>query len=210
MKKPDKEKINKLPVTPPKQERSINTRKKIIASSMKLFSAYGFSETSIEMITKDAGAGLGTFYTHFNNKLEIFIETLEQHLRDTTSTSERIYNQIYEQEMTSEEAIEFLIMEMFVSSKDNLRLFLERREYILSSERFRNVYREEEAKGLLLMQNFFSRYKKRIKNHDVESFALILVNMIIITFVILYQTPDLDRERVLNELVQSVRYMLIK
>jgi AcrR family transcriptional regulator len=210
MKKTDKEKIKKSPVTAPKQERSINTRKKIIDSSMKLFSIHGHDNTSIEMITKDAGIGLGTFYTHFNNKLEIFLETLEQHLRDTTSASERIYNRIYEMKMPLDEAVDFLIREMFISSRDNMRLFLERREYILSSERFRNVYREEESRGLLLLQNFFDTYRKKIKSHDVESFALILANMIIITFVILYQTPDLDRERVLNELVLSVKYMVIK
>lgn len=210
MEKTDKEKIKKSPVTPPKQERSINTRKKIIDSSMKLFSIHGHANTSIEMITKDAGIGLGTFYTHFNNKLEIFLETLEQHLRDTTLTSERIYNRIYEMKMPLDEAVDFLIREMFVSSKESMRLYLERREYILSSERFRNVYREEEAKGLLLMQNFFSTYSRKIKSHDVESFALVLINMVIITFVILYQTPHLDRERILDELVLSVKYMVIK
>jgi AcrR family transcriptional regulator len=210
MKRTDKTNITKPPVKAPRQERSIITRQKILNSSMKLFSKSGFEDTSIEMITKDAGIGLGTFYTHFNNKLEIFIETLEQHLRETTSTSERIYNSIYEKKMNIGDAVEFLIREMYVSSKDHLRLFLERREYILSSERFRKVYREEEARGLLLMQNFFSSFKTNIRDHDVESFALILINMVIITFVILYQTPDLDRKRVLNELIQSVKYMVIK
>jgi len=210
MKTSDKEKIKKSPVSPPKQERSINTRKKIVDSSMKLFSLNGHDNTSIEMITRDAGIGLGTFYTHFNNKLEIFLETLEQHLRETTSTSERIYNRIHEMKMPLEDAVDYLIREMFISSKDSMRLFLERREYILSSERFRNVYREEEARGLFLMQNFFRTYSKKIKSHDMESFALVLINMVLITFVILYQTPDLDRERVLNELILSVKYMVIK
>ncbi len=45
---------------------------KILQSARKLFFDRGYHETTIEMITADAGVSTGTFYVYYKNKIEIY------------------------------------------------------------------------------------------------------------------------------------------
>ncbi|MFC0522992.1 TetR/AcrR family transcriptional regulator [Pontibacillus salicampi] len=53
-------------------------REKIINTSIALFGAHGFRETSIEDITKELGVTKGTFYYYFTNKEDVLMHI---HLR---------------------------------------------------------------------------------------------------------------------------------
>jgi AcrR family transcriptional regulator len=66
--------------------RAETSRRKILASAMELFLAFGFKETTITMISKKADIGYGTAYAHFPvGKDDIFLaimaETMEEFYR---------------------------------------------------------------------------------------------------------------------------------
>ena len=46
----------------------------IYASGEKIFADQGFKDTNVAMITKDAGIGVGTFYSYYKSKEELFME----------------------------------------------------------------------------------------------------------------------------------------
>jgi len=59
------------------QQRSEETRSKIISSAIKLFSTRGFNAASVDDICKDAEISKGAFYHHFESKHALFLALLD-------------------------------------------------------------------------------------------------------------------------------------
>jgi AcrR family transcriptional regulator len=59
------------------QQRSEETRSRILATSMRCFAKHGFNETSIQQICQDTGVSKGAFYHHFPSKQALFMELLK-------------------------------------------------------------------------------------------------------------------------------------
>jgi len=59
------------------QQRSEETRSKILESAIKLFSTRGFNAASVDDICKDAGISKGAFYHHFESKQALFLALLD-------------------------------------------------------------------------------------------------------------------------------------
>jgi AcrR family transcriptional regulator len=70
---------------PPRQARSLATRKRLLEAGRNLFAEQGYHATSIQEITARAGTAAGAFYTYFRSKRQLLIvlmnELLER-LRD--------------------------------------------------------------------------------------------------------------------------------
>src|SRR3982751_551532 len=56
----------------PRTPRGERTLRKILDGAREEFGEHGFSDSSIVGITQRAGVALGTFYTYFNSKEEVF------------------------------------------------------------------------------------------------------------------------------------------
>src|SRR3990170_5849255 len=56
----------------PRTDRGRRTLRKLLDAAAKEFGEKGFHEASISGITRRAGTALGTFYTYFDSKDEIF------------------------------------------------------------------------------------------------------------------------------------------
>lgn len=56
----------------PRTERGRKTMRKLLDAAAGEFGEHGFHEASISSITRRAGVALGTFYTYFDSKDEIF------------------------------------------------------------------------------------------------------------------------------------------
>ena len=59
------------------QQRSEETRAKIMESAIKLFSNQGFNKASVDDICSEAGISKGAFYHHFKSKQELFLALLD-------------------------------------------------------------------------------------------------------------------------------------
>ncbi len=66
-----------------REQKKLKTRRAITASAVKLFSAKGYDNTSIEDIARDANIGKATVYTYFSNKNEIFRFYCNQELEES-------------------------------------------------------------------------------------------------------------------------------
>lgn len=59
------------------QQRSEETRTKIMDSASKLFSTRGFNTASVDDICEEAGISKGAFYHHFESKQALFLALLD-------------------------------------------------------------------------------------------------------------------------------------
>lgn len=62
----------------PRQARSLNRRRKLLAAGRFLFAEHGFEATSIEQITAQAGAATGAFYQHFRSKKQFLVALMDE------------------------------------------------------------------------------------------------------------------------------------
>lgn len=63
----------------------MNTKREIINSGIAMFKKYGYDNTSISMICKEAKISKGTFYYHFQNKSEIMYGYIETFMSEIIS-----------------------------------------------------------------------------------------------------------------------------
>lgn len=70
------------------QQRSEETRTKIIESAIKLFSNTGYNKASVDDICTEAGISKGAFYHHFKSKQELFLALLDGWLKEVDNAIE--------------------------------------------------------------------------------------------------------------------------
>jgi len=65
----------------PRQKRSMERKVRIKEAARELFAAKGINGTSSNEIAKHAGVSIGTFYSYYGNKRDLFLEILREHLK---------------------------------------------------------------------------------------------------------------------------------
>jgi len=83
-----------------RQKKALETREKLLKTSLDLFNKHGFEHVSVEQITKACKVSKGTFYTHFPSKYDVILEkfeeldsfysTVEKNIDQSLSASEKI------------------------------------------------------------------------------------------------------------------------
>ena len=67
------------PPRTPRQERARATRERILRAAERIFGERGLHEVTTKDIAAEAGVAVGTLYTYFPDKRELFLEVLERH-----------------------------------------------------------------------------------------------------------------------------------
>ncbi|MEX3746242.1 MULTISPECIES: TetR/AcrR family transcriptional regulator [Lysinibacillus] len=83
-----------------RQLKALETREKLLKTSLELFNKHGYEYVSVEQITKACNVSKGTFYTHFPSKYDVILEkfkeldsfysTVEKNIDRTLPASEKI------------------------------------------------------------------------------------------------------------------------
>ncbi|OXS77193.1 TetR family transcriptional regulator [Lysinibacillus sp. KCTC 33748] len=91
-----------------RQKKALETREKLLKTSLDLFNKHGFEHVSIEQITKACHVSKGTFYTYFPSKYDVILEkfkeldrfysTVEKKIDSSLPTSEKILT-LYQEQM---------------------------------------------------------------------------------------------------------------
>ena len=104
------------------QQRSEETRSKIIVSAVKLFSAKGYNIASVDDICADAGISKGAFYHHFKSKQDLFLALLDGWLETIDNAIEASRDKtVPETFMQITEAFPYI----FATANEGLPMFLE-------------------------------------------------------------------------------------
>lgn len=61
-----------------RQEKAIETKKRILRTALALFSEKGFDRVSVDEIVRKSEASKGAFYGHFASKYDIFLEKFKE------------------------------------------------------------------------------------------------------------------------------------
>jgi AcrR family transcriptional regulator len=104
------------------QQRSEETRARIMEAAIKLFSTRGYNKASVDNICEEAGISKGAFYHHFKSKQALFLSLLDGWLQFVDNaieaTKDKTVPETFRQ-MT--QAFPFI----FETAGENLPMFLE-------------------------------------------------------------------------------------
>jgi len=139
------------------QQRSEETRAKILESAIKLFSNQGFNKASVDDICKEAGISKGAFYHHFKSKQELFLALLDGWLTtiDNAIEASRDKN-APETFMQMTEAFPYI----FETAGEGLPMFL---EFWLQASRDKKIWEASIAPYRRYHKHFTSLIKKGVE-----------------------------------------------
>jgi AcrR family transcriptional regulator len=104
------------------QQRSEETKTKILDAAIKLFSTRGFATASVDDICEEAGISKGAFYHHFESKQSLFLALLDGWLQAIDSAIEASKDKTApETFMQMTEAFPYI----FETAGDGLPMFME-------------------------------------------------------------------------------------
>jgi AcrR family transcriptional regulator len=139
------------------QQRSEETRTKILEASIKLFSAHGFNAASVDDICAEAGISKGAFYHHFKSKQELFLALLDGWLKTIDNAIEASKDKpVPEIFMQITEAFPYI----FATANEGLPMFL---EFWLQASRDEKIWQASVAPYRRYHKHFATLIKKGVE-----------------------------------------------
>jgi AcrR family transcriptional regulator len=139
------------------QQRSGETRTKILDSAIKLFSTRGFNAASVDDICEEAGISKGAFYHHFESKQALFLALLDGWLQTIDNAIEASRDKTApETFMQMTEAFPYI----FGTANEGLPIFL---EFWLQASRDKKIWEASIAPYRRYHKYFTSLIKKGVQ-----------------------------------------------
>ena len=139
------------------QQRSEETKTRILESAIKLFSSQGYNKASVDDICREAGISKGAFYHHFESKQVLFLDLLDGWLRSIDTAIEESKDKTApETFMLMTQAFPYL----FKTAGEGLPMFL---EFWLQASRDKKIWEASIAPYRRYHKYFTSLIKKGVK-----------------------------------------------
>jgi len=104
------------------QQRSEETRTRILDAAIKHFAIHGYNATSVDEICTEAGVSKGAFYHHFPTKQAIFLALLEGWLKTIDMGMDAAYRETVPATLLN---MTEMLPVIFASAEHRLPMFLE-------------------------------------------------------------------------------------
>lgn len=139
------------------QQRSEETKARILESAIKLFSSRGYNKASVDEICREAGISKGAFYHHFESKQALFLALLDGWLKTIDTAIEESKDKTApETFMLMTQAFPYL----FKTAGEGLPMFL---EFWLQASRDKKIWEASIAPYRRYHKYFTSLIKKGVK-----------------------------------------------
>ena len=177
MNKQIKGKINKT--MPLSNTNKLKTKQKLLKVGLQLFSSYGFEGVSISDLERAVGlkAGTGSFYRHFDNKLELLHAIAEKEIEEASIRRTKELGALESKNTDFKESLQEhfeLALEGLYQSDTSLRLFMREKEH------FPDLFLQFRSEVLDKAQaTVIEHYAKKINSRD-----LIQVDPIMLTTIV--------------------------
>lgn len=192
------------------QQRSEETRARILEAAVKQFSIHGYNQASVDNICEQAGVSKGAFYHHFQTKQDVFLALLDGWLQTFDQAIEASKDRPVPE--TFQMMTEYFPY-IFESASDNLPMFL---EFLLQASREEKVWQASIAPYRRYHKHFASLIKKGIAEGSfVEVDPNLAARLIVSAAMGLLLQSLLDPqgakwEKVARETVQLMMRSLVK
>ena len=187
----------------PKQERSIEKKKRIIRAAYELFNSKGYYETNTAEIAKQAGVATGSVYSYFEDKNDIFYYVIDLYMDNIINRVEELSHEIPHKNLN--EIVEFYIYSFIEIHSMSKKFHNELSAQCLINSNINNYYNEK--KNLIL-----EKILKILKDNNIslnsihkkEQLFIIseIVNSVCHQFI--YNNATIDKKLIITESIKDI------
>jgi len=194
----------------PKQNRSLETKSRILHAGFKLFSQKGLHGTNSREIAAAAGVSIGSFYTYFKNKRLLFIELIRSHCSKILDVLNKFSVEAY-LDKDPREAVSTLIHEVWTLHTSVYPLNQKAITLREIDPEIDSIITEQEVAIVQQLVEILKGAESRLRIQNLETAAW-LVDRIIIE--VMHSDsrakPIAERDRIVKELVDMISRYLFK
>ncbi len=195
----------------PIQQRSKETRARIIEAARDMFAEHGFDSVTTTMIAQKANISIGSVYAHFTDKIEIFHEILAHHSEAVYRYAEQQVMGLIETNGPPNEALDRLVPDLYRAHKLAGKLNYEMNRFVIMNEeafRIRNRWEDKEDEIIL---RFLEHFRDWFVIDDPASAAVIIHRSFHEVFMYLFRNQGrVDEDRILAQLVRMLKRYIIE
>lgn len=187
----------------PKQERSKQNRDKILEAGLKLFSEKGYYDTTTNEIAKVAGVSIGSLYSYFNDKDEIFLSILDDYHKKFLSffheKDEELSYELYASDIR--QWLRNLIVKLLYIHESVKTLNREMNIMYYSKPQVARIMDTQTERIRTMTMSFIARSDSSI--YDMEATSAIIVDFIstVIDRILYKENDNLDKESIIEATV---------
>lgn len=187
----------------PKQERSKQNRDKILEAGLKLFSEKGYYDTTTNEIAKVAGVSIGSLYSYFNDKDEIFLSILDDYHKKFLSffheKDEELSYELYASDIR--QWLRNLIVKLLDIHESVKTLNREMNIMYYSKPQVARIMDTQTERIRTMTMSFIARSDSSI--YDMEATSAIIVDFIstVIDRILYKENDNLDKESIIEATV---------
>lgn len=160
------------------QQRTIESKKKLLDSAYTLFVEKGYYNTNTKEIVHHAGISIGNFYNYYQDKGDIYCALLEEYCSNSCKVMTELIDQLITFE-TSACCKKFLLtyLKQLLERFNGTSKFFEDSAVIAKeNERVRSILSETEECLISMIENFFKkRYPDRQEDFYIRARMLYMI-----------------------------------
>lgn len=198
----------------PKQKRSIEKKQRIKDAALKLMSEKGYHSTSSNEIAKEAGVSIGTFYSYYKDKkdlykdlvADIYSTILSPMNMDINSDTWNTFTANYH---SLEEIVYLYISTIFKGHEYQSAFQREIASLSEQSDEFREIEMSHKADISLMLSSILSAYKDELRIEDTKTASyLILTTVEAVIHDTTFHNKGDNKQAVIKELtIMIVNYL---
>lgn len=191
----------------PTQKRSIEKKQRIKDAALKLMSEKGYFATSSNEIAREAGVSIGTFYSYFKDKKELYAELVDDIY---TAVLTPINLNELPDDLSIEETVQLYVTAVFRGHEYQTDFQREISSLSEQSDEFRAIEMVHKSNILHVFSEALKAYREELKPQDLEtSTYIILTTVEAVIHDTLFHNGGKNKEAVIRELTAMIVNYLV-
>ena len=191
----------------PTQKRSIEKKQRIKDAALKLMSEKGYFATSSNEIAREAGVSIGTFYSYFKDKKELYAELVDDIF---TAVLTPINLNELPDDLSIEETVQLYVTAVFRGHEYQTAFQREISSLSEQSDEFRAIEMVHKSNILHVFSEALKAYREELKPQDLEtSTYIILTTVEAVIHDTLFHNGGKNKEAVIRELTAMIVNYLV-
>lgn len=191
----------------PTQKRSIEKKQRIKDAALKLMSEKGYFATSSNEIAREAGVSIGTFYSYFKDKKELYAELVDDIY---TAVLTPINLNELPDDLSIEETVQLYVTAVFRGHEYQTAFQREISSLSEQSDEFRAIEMVHKSNILHVFSKALKAYREELKPQDLEtSTYIILTTVEAVIHDTLFHNGGKNKEAVIRELTAMIVNYLV-
>ncbi|MBW1798208.1 MAG: TetR/AcrR family transcriptional regulator [Deltaproteobacteria bacterium] len=198
-------------VREPVQQRGKEKKARIITAARKLLNCEDYEAVTANRIAGEAGVSVGTFYSYFKDKRDVFLEVIRQYSEDIFGELIANIRELKQGSSNLEEVVRSLILVAKKRHDHEKGLHKQMLVQSIRDPKIRGLSIMEEGRADSLIRQIFDQYSHQIDVKDTDAAIFLITNCVeeMIHHLIIHGS-EIPEERVFEELARMVYRYLAK